>query len=443
MRKVSLLIPLAALPACMGWVGGVRPDTAPEIETAEPDDTQPPEPDSWQGNGADGALELAETLILDADTRGDRDQPDAVSYRVTAIDGATLTLSEDALGLATGDELLLINLQGSASRSAAVGAFAFGLVAEVSGGELVLQQEPGVSFGEESSEDLSEQAVMAQRVPNYSSVLITSEGRLTVSDWDRRTGGVLAFRASEGLVVEAGGSLSVSGTGYAGGSTGSEWADGFQGESTVGPGIGGGTGSGYNESLGAYAPNAGGGGSNITGGGGSYGESGTPGDSWNQGYTAPQPGETYGEPDLGALLLGSGGGGIWNDGSGNAGPGGDGAGIILLTSASITLEGDAAIDARGDDTWAWSSGTYSYGAGGGSGGSVWLVAGSVQLDEGSVDARGGAGMDTPERAGGDGGGGRIRIDCGQCGGHEAGSTEAVEALNAAAEPDPGWSEPPS
>ena len=141
--------------------------------------------------------------------------------------------------------------------------------------------------------------------------------------------------------------------------------------------------------------------------------------------------------------MGSGGGGVWSDGSHNPGPGGDGGGILFISAQAIETQGTDALGSRGEEADGWSSGNYTYGAAGGAGGSIFLVADELQLAEGSVLAPGGQGQDSTVRIGGDGGYGRIRIDCGSCNGHEHGTTEAQQALERAAEPDPGHSEAPS
>ena len=445
MRTFAVLALL--VPGCMGFQGGVIPETGRDDsrepdDSGPPDDSDPPELPGWVGSGADGALTLAERLEIDSDTREGREHPDAVHYGVVAISEATLTLEEAGGGLGPGDEALLINLRGSPAAHAAVGAWALVRITAVDGSEVQLEAAPGVSFDEADNLDLEGQVVVLQRVPQYTTVTVTDGGTLTTSRWNRGGGGVLALRARDGLEVMAGGSVDASALGYAGGDTGASGCDGYQGESITGWGLGGACGGRYNEDVGAEAANIGGGGCIITGGGGGYGGYGYPGEAWNTGYPPPSGGEVYGDEALERLHLGSGGGGVWNGSDGTEGPGGDGGGILLLASASITVADGGAIRATGGDTHAWSTGSYSYGAGGGAGGSVWLIAGELSLAEGSVLATGGAGEDAYDRYGGDGGSGRVRLDCQTCNGAEPGSTAAAEALALASEPDPGWSEAP-
>ena len=104
------------------------------------------------------------------------------------------------------------------------------------------------------------------------------------------------------------------------------------------------------------------------------------------------------------------------------------------------LGGAAAVSATGGTTFHWSWGSWTYGAGGGAGGTVWIVAGEVDLAADSVEAIGGLGEQTHIRLGGNGGVGRVRVDCDVCNGFAVGTLEAAAALEAASEPDPGWSE---
>jgi hypothetical protein len=446
MRTFAVLALL--VPGCMGFTGGVIPDTGPDDDlepddSGPPDDSDSPEQPGWVGSGADGALQVDARFEIDSETREGREHPDAVHYGVVAISEATITLDEPAEGLLAGDEALIINLRGSAAAYSAVGSWALVQIEAVDGVVVQLEAALTVSFGEASNEDLEGQVVVIQRVPQYTSVTVADGGTLTTSTWNRSGGGVLALRAREGIAVQAGGEVDTSALGYAGGDTGSAGCDGYQGESITGWGLGGACGGGYNGDIGAEVANVGGGGCLITGGGGGYGNWGHPGEMWNTGYQPPSGGEVYGDEALERLHLGSGGGGVWNGSDGTEGPGGAGGGILLLSAASITVAEGGTIRATGGDTHAWSTGSYSYGAGGGAGGSVWLIAGDLELAEGSVLATGGAGEDAYERYGGDGGDGRVRVDCQVCNGAEPGSVAAAEALATSSDPDPGWSEAPS
>ena len=304
---------------------------------------------TWVGSGGDGSLSVSSAVNLNADPSGSRSYADAVAYGVDSISGAVLTLGSTASGVAVGDELLVVNLQGSDSANSSVGNYEFVQVASVSGAAVTLESTPSVTFGESSNADLTDQIVIAQRVPQYTDVDVSSSGVLSVDVWDGYTGGVLAFRATGTVTVASGGVIEVSELGYAGGAGGtSSNCDGYQGESYAGLGQGDGDGacSGYNEGYGLWANNYGGGGANITGGGGEYSGGATAGDSWNGSATTPYAGSSYGASDLSTLFFGSGGGGVWN-GTGNPGPGGDGAGIVFVAAFEIDAQDTDTITAVG------------------------------------------------------------------------------------------------
>jgi len=399
--------------------------------------------DLWLGTGSDGALVVTGTTDLSVDASGDRTEADAISFAVTALSGDTVTVDTEVVGLEAGDEVLLINLHGSDDAHSAAGTYELQYVASVSGAEVVLEDTLAGIYGEVDNSDLTDQTVLVQRVPNYSDVTVSSTGWLTTAAWDEVTGGILALRATSTVTVESGGTISVDELGYWAGETGTcSNCDAFQGESYAGVGDGDVYSGSYNESNGAYVANYGGGGANVTGGGGNHGGGATPGDSWNGGgYTPPEAGDTYGEADLSVLFHGSGGGGVWH-GSNDPGPGGDGAGILLVFAQTVDAQGTAALSATGGTTTHWATGTWTYGAGGGAGGSIWIIAEDLSLAADTIVAEGGLGEDTHERIGGDGGVGRIRVDFNTLNGFDEGTSEAEAELEAVSEPDPGYSGTP-
>ena len=427
----------------------VYPDAAELYDGLDNDCDGDIDEDLWLGTGADGSLTVSGTTDLSTDASGSRTVADAVSYGVTAISSTDLTVDDTVSGIAAGDEVLIINLQGSDSYDGAVGTYEFAWVDSVSGSTITLADAVAGTYGDSSNSDLTDQVVIVQRVPQYEDVTVDATGTLTTSAWDGSAGGVLAFRATGTVSVASGGAITVAELGYTGGDTGTcNNCDAFQGESYLGEGDGDEYGGPYNEAIGAYAANEGGGGANVTGGGGNHAGGATDGDSWNGGsYTAPSAGDTYGDDELTGLFFGSGGGGVWNGGTDTTGedpgPGGDGGGILYIGAALIQTDDADAIVAYGGDTDHWAAGSWTYGAGGGAGGSVFLVADEVDLASGSVDAQGGLGQSSYIRAGGDGGYGRVRIDCNTCNGAASGSTSAESALQDAAEPDPGYSTTPS
>ncbi len=407
--------------------------------------------DAGLGTGSDGDITVDARFVIDVDGSNGRSHPDGAVHQVLSIASniaATQTVPD---GIAAGDEVLLINLQGSASANGLVGTYEFLLVEDVIGTQIHFTEDIAKQYAESGNSTLLGQAVVVQRIPHYETVNVTGAGRFTTSDFDGSTGGIVAFRAHSAVVVEDGGRVQSNATGYTGGATGSIVnCDADQGMSIAGVGTGGDDSgcSNYNGANGtdAFNPNFGGGGAHINGGGGEYAGGAEAGESWNGTATPPAAGLTYGEADLDTLFFGSGGGGVWhgdNVGS-DPGPGGNGGGIVMVTSALIDAAGARAFEARGLGTSWFSYGTYSYGTGAGSGGSVWVAGRDMLVVSGSFRGQGGNAPVPPDdggsrapRKGGDGGDGRIRIDFDTINGADFGSGAADSEANASAVPNPG------
>ncbi len=426
------------------------PDAPELIDGLDNDCDGTPDDGLHTGTGADGPLTVSGTFDLSVDASGSRTVADGIAYVVTAISGADVTVAGPADGIAAGDEVLVINLHGSDANHGAVGTWEFGTVASVAGDVVSLSLALVGVFGEVDNGDLSEQSILLQRVPHYTDVTVPAASELTSAPWDGALGGIVAFRASGTVLVESGGAIQADALGYAGGDTGGgDNCDSFQGESYAGEGEGEGDGlcSYYNETTGQWNPNYGGGGAHITGAGGNHGGGAQGGDSWTGGgATPPMAGLVYGVADLSELYFGSGGGGVWNGGSDQPseypGPGGDGGGIVYVGAQLIQVDGALGVTAIGGTTYHWAWGSWTYGAGGGAGGTIWLIADATVLAASSVDATGGFGEQTHIRLGGNGGWGRVRIDCADCNSFAQGTPDAATVLEAVSEPDPGFSDWP-
>jgi hypothetical protein len=260
------------------------------------------------------------------------------------------------------------------------------------------------------------------RVPHYRNVTVLSGGTLTARSWDGSTGGIVAFRASGQVDVQAngtiakngengktGGGITAGGTGgFKGGDTSETFGQsGFQGESYLSAGVmrdinngGGGGGGGGNETT-AHG-----------GGGGGYGTGG-------ESKGAGQGGGTYGTPHLSTIFLGSGGGGggVLCDTWGDQGSGGAGGGAVIIFARTIRVDGGIQ-SIGGQGGWGF---VQQVAGGGGSGGSIKLVGQNLDLGTNKVAATGGAGGGAEtgdwrcggngvQRSGGAGGAGRIRIE---------------------------------
>lgn len=305
------------------------------------------------GSGMDGALTVGGTFLVDAVRTNTSD---------VLGSGATSLNVGSTAGFAVGDELLIMSAQGSG----APGTFEFAHVSGISGS--TLQLSGGLSNAYNGGAD----AVMVQRVPNYTDVTVQAGATLTASPWDGSNGGIVAFRASGTVSVDATGAISADGLGFRGGAALTGQLTGNQGESFTGVG-------GQN-----FVANggAGGGGRFVTssgdvgggGGGGSYGTAGSDGGEGNGRNAQGFAGTTYGSSFPSDVFLGSGGGGggadIDGGGSGFSGAGGTGGGIVYFQANQLNLTGiiSAAGASGGNDSSDF--GSEAGGGGGGSGGSV-------------------------------------------------------------------------
>jgi hypothetical protein len=347
----------------------------------------------WVGDGSDGSLAVSSSnQIVNA-------------YAFLAGNenaGETTVTVSSASGFAEDDEILLIQMQNSSGGEA--GTYEFKRISSIAGNEITLASPLDNSYYSGSFDTVDAAASQIVRVPQYTSVSIESGGSITAPAWDGYTGGIVVFRA-ETVNVNTGGSIDVSEKGYRGGAYGpTNNLDGYQGESFLGKGVGG---AGYG--LGKLS-NAGAGGAYICGGGGEYGGGAADSDPWTgSGDTYARKGEVYGTADLTKIFFGSGGGGQWNGNDPDPSDGGDGGGIIIVYANLIVAPTDGFL-AIGETTNGIQYGSYSYGSSGGAGGSIFLYARTIQGGTNFCRATGGSGNHLPERDGGDGGVGRIRLD---------------------------------
>jgi len=347
----------------------------------------------WIGDGSDGPLVVS----------GSDQIVNGYAF-LTGNENAgetTITVSGTS-GFAEDDEILLIQMQNSSGGEA--GTYEFKHISSIMGNEITLTSSLDNSYYSGSFDSVDATASQIVRVPQYTSVTIDPSGSITASAWDGYTGGIVVFRA-ETVTINNGGSIDVSEKGYRGGAYGpSNNLDGYQGESYLGKSISG-TGYGFGKMN-----NAGAGGSFICGGGGEYGGYATNGSSWdgNPDHYA-RKGVVYGTADLTKIFFGSGGGGQWNGGDPDPSDGGDGGGIIIIYANLIVAPTDSFL-AIGETTNGIQYGSYEYGSSGGAGGSILLYATTIQGGTNFCRATGGSGNHLPQRAGGDGGVGRIHLD---------------------------------
>ena len=334
------------------------------------------------GTGNDGDLNIASgaTFNINAQTQiTGRSCADGVAYSVTSLGStvATLSSSPGAGCLSPGDEVLLINLQGTTATTYNTGVYEFLRVATVYGNNVTFTTPKVNWYGDGWRSDInigtgaSNQKVMLQRVPNYNNVTIN--GTLRANAWNSLTGGLIVFRVLQN--VTGGGTISGSSLGYIGGIRNDGWGEGPAQKSAM---MGGGAPGGTVSNSCAYQGDHSGGG---------YGTNGYPSDGG---------GSAYGNPTLNVIYLGAGGGfggtaKTLNNGEVGCGAGGAGAGIVWVISNTINFSGNIVNNgANGGD----------YGSGG-AGGSIRIEGYDVTLT-GALSASGGYG-------GGSGGVGRIAV----------------------------------
>ena len=357
------------------------------------------------GSGADGNATVSANKNISTESLVGRGYADMISYNCSSIGSNSCVATVAPDGIAIGDEILLINLQGITGDYGNVGNYETFIVDDVSGTTITFATSKTKNYGNGSGDTnigilTTNQRVMVQRVPQYADLTIDNGFTLSCDVFDKLKGGVLFFRTSGTLTNN--GTIFTLGIGNKGGySQPSEDYEGEKGDSLItSPGLG-------------IARNLGGGGGGGTsqskgwgGGGGGYG---TAAADVTTGGNA-QGGTTYGETTLsGSIYLGSGGGGgghsHYGGGNGNP-PGGKGGGIVAIFTTTLHNYGTIDCDGQTPPNGTGSTG----GAGGGSGGSILIHAGTWWSHSSSTTADGGLHMITgTAEIGTDGGDGRISI----------------------------------
>lgn len=250
-------------------------------------------------------------------------------------------------------------------------------------------------------------------IKQYSKATLIST--LTGKDWNGVTGGVIVHACLGKYLIDAGGSLILSGGnsggsgfsgattgGFRGGDGGQNFSTYFQGEGTTGAQTrsnsanGNGGGGGGNGGTGAGTQGGGGGG----GGNAAAGDAGT-GNASSPGAA----GALFGLANLTVIVPGGGGGGA-SASNGQASNGGAaGGGIVMIfadefdsTNGAVTVNGGSCV---GDNQ--------GVGGGAGAGGSVFIKARTATLGTNKITATGGTSTLT-DFPGGDGSDGRVRVE---------------------------------
>ncbi len=349
---------------------------------------------SAYGTGSDGAVTISTNTNLSTDIIATgRTCADAINYSVSSLTSNSATLSETpaARCIEEGDQILLINQQGTETSSVNTGNYEILNVASVVDDTITFNNEKTKFYGDGATDDTNigtgstNQKVMIQRVPQYSNVTIDPGVTLTAGAWDGTKGGILYFKANG--TVTNNGTIDMNAKGFRGGVAAVSGPEASTGFTTNGGGGGGGGGGGHDSGVAPGGSGADGaedgetsngsrnaGGDGITGGGG-----GGAGGGW----AGPDGGGGGGDGDIAGLGgdggavegedgINGGGGGAAGAGRDSAGGGGGGSAYDSATNNSdsaltaLQLGGGASAGAGGGGGGA--SGDYCD-AGGGSGGS--------------------------------------------------------------------------
>jgi len=327
--------------------------------------------------------------------------PDSTFYSVAGVTStsSTLSVTPGAGCIAAGDEVLLINLQGTATSTVNVGVYET-LLAQSAIGTTVTFTTPKARFyGQDAGDDTNigtgagQQKVALVRVARFGALTISSGTTLTAQAWNGLTGGVVVVRANQ---LTLGGTLAATALGYLDGRWSQDDActvsiQTESGESIDGPGtstsvanvggsggLGAGTDSFYgNNALGASAGHA---------------TAGQPGGD-GQDRTLGAPGGAYGVGDGTNLTMGSGGGGALTCATGVpsttlVSDGAAAGGIVLVLGGNVTVSPSGSIDANG----------YSQPRCASSGGYVLVRGNVVSLGTSLVTAQGGIAVAGPSAA---------------------------------------------
>ena len=372
------------------------------------------------GSGVDGSVTLSATANISTDIIGTlrSGSADGISTNVTVNPTGTSISVGSITGFATGDDILLINMQGFLADTADVGNYEVLEVSSTGGSTLNLTSTIQNTYG---GTTFSNQVVRVQRIPQWTSVTINSGGTLTADAWDGTSGGIIVFKANGTVAINGTGSIDATGTGYVGGAGGTldggangESYDGQngQGGANVTQGtLGGGAGANYNTLDNTTGTRGGGGGGGETPSGRGVGGGGYGGGGGGGGGGTDSAAYISGPGGLGGTTDDSGGGGGHGQDSDTSGEGGDAgnpaeAGSLAFCPSCPDPAGGAAGSGltTGQGGHAGNAAD-SPGSGGGGGGNYGIADltqiffGSGGGGGGDAGAVGGAG-----EAGGDGGG---------------------------------------
>lgn len=361
------------------------------------------------GTGADGALSVTSgTTTINTTLSGSA---------VGSAAGTTMTVTSTT-GFTAGNEVFIIQTTGTGA-----GNYEYKTISAVNSGTQV-------TFTTALTNAYNGSTSQMIKVPQYTTVGVSSGATLTAGAWNGTIGGVLVFRAT-GTVTNAG-TITMTGKGFAGGSGGSGGGGGNGGggaggggaynsssscgTASGGGGIGGGGGGASGGSYGGCTGGSGGSGGN-NGSGGTAGSAGSTGTAESGSVAAYTGGSNSSSASLSTMLLGQGGGGAKGGNGGNGGGGGGGGGgSATLAVSPYAQPGNSGSSGSGGSTGA------SGNAGGNGGGIIFITANtisnssSIAANGQNGGAGGNGGTGGSGGTGGGGGYGTYGNDCGNSSG---------------------------
>lgn len=281
------------------------------------------------------------------------------------------------------DQIMIIQMQ--TTNGGTSGVYEIATINSINGNLIGLSSALTHDFYSSYFDRVNATVTQVLRIPQYTTVNIELGASIIAKSWDGYSGGIVAFKAINNVIND--GLVSVKAMGFRGGYEQTN-GNASQGESYTGQGLvgqktnnagGGGFGSQTSYAAGGKGAHGGGGGGHHTNGGDGYLSLGSP-------VTRPMGGVAYSDSTAMLLTFGSAGGAGGDDSYNQVDPtGGNGSGIILIISASITNNGT--IDASGGNGTNGVGGLKG-GAGAGAGGYVYT---STIQGSGTVNIQGGSG----------------------------------------------------
>jgi hypothetical protein len=343
-----------------------------------------------------------------------RTTPDQVYYNVTSITDATVELTASATGLEVGDEVLVINLMGTAGDHGRVGVHESGVVADVVGATLTLVRPLTETYAAAGNANLSSQVVRVIRVPHYGNLTLNANVDLATTSFGTGGGsGVIALHVDGILTLASGATISATSRGFSGGAGGS-YSGSTSNSATWGMA---GTGIGGPDTTRGQAQNYGGGGGGLSfacGSGGDCGGGGGGGGHVTNGAGANgAAGVAYVGSDTERWYLGAGGGGGGADPTspysgdyGNGYAGQAGGGIVFIRASSVVSSGTLSVNGHARTVTSTTTGgpAAEEGGGGAGAGGTLVIVGAATF--GTATTSGGGSGGSCDACGGYGGAGR-------------------------------------